>query len=114
MSKLVSYTCHEEVMAEPMSRGAFVKLSRKPVDGPLQDLGYRVVYADGYEHWSPKVDFEEGYTANEVVEEVEPELNLEPEPVVDVVEPTVKKGKKGNGKGKKKPDTVSTEPAVED
>ena len=30
--------------------------------GDENDLGYYVVYADGYESWSPTKAFEEGYT----------------------------------------------------
>lgn len=31
-------------------------------DGSTEDLGYFVMYQDGYESWSPTKAFEEGYT----------------------------------------------------
>jgi hypothetical protein len=33
-----------------------------PFNGSEDDLGYFVVYADGYQSWSPTKAFEEGYT----------------------------------------------------
>lgn len=35
---------------------------RERFKGNESDLGYYVLYADGYESWSPKVVFEQGYT----------------------------------------------------
>lgn len=34
----------------------------KRYDGDANDLGYYVVYDDGYKSWSPSKAFEEGYT----------------------------------------------------
>lgn len=56
------------IQAEPAARvtGADFTKRIQPVDEPIGDgenyeLGYKVVYPDGYESWSPKDVFEEAY-----------------------------------------------------
>ncbi len=52
------------IEAEPMTRGAFnaVKGVNIPVsDSCYSDMGYMVVYEDGYKSWSPKDVFEKAY-----------------------------------------------------
>jgi len=61
---LKRYKCHKEVTAVPMNREAYNnyrgwKLSD---DERPDDDGYIVIYNDGYVSWSPKVQFDEGYT----------------------------------------------------
>jgi len=66
---LKSYISHKTVMAEPMSRKEAERkgLVRDPEPVEAKDEpGYRVVYKDGYESWSPKEAFEDGYTSNEI------------------------------------------------
>ena len=68
------YTCHKEVLARPMNRGAYNALRgwEMPAnENPLDD-GYLVEYLDGgdrnhpdfagYISWSPKDVFERGYS----------------------------------------------------
>ena len=59
------YKCKKEVMAEPMDRvtaelQGLVRDKNTVVNGESEQ-GYKVVYKDGYQSWSPKVAFEEGY-----------------------------------------------------
>ena len=58
------YVSHKVVMAEPMNEYEAEKkgLLREPVKDRDYREGYRVVYEDGYESWSPKHAFEKGYT----------------------------------------------------
>lgn len=68
MSDLKKYKCHKTVHAKPMSLGEFNALSPdkepKPADCSID--GYFVVYnkdtEDHYESWSPKKQFDEGYS----------------------------------------------------
>lgn len=57
-----TYQSHKKVQAEPMMRFEAQELGlvREIID--VDEPGYRVVYSDGYESWSPKASFEEGYT----------------------------------------------------
>ena len=68
------YTCHKEVLARPINRGAYNALRgwEMPAnENPLDD-GYLVEYLDGggrnhpdfagYISWSPKDVFERGYS----------------------------------------------------
>jgi len=64
------YISHKEVQAEPMNRveaelAGLVRDMNTVVDGVPED-GYHVVYADGYESWSPKEAFDKGYTLKEI------------------------------------------------
>lgn len=62
------YQSHKKVHAEPMSRGAYNKYRGwvMPEGDNPEDEGYLVVYNKGtdlhYESWSPKLQFDEGYT----------------------------------------------------
>lgn len=42
--------------------GPFKTKPAFPFKGSEDDLGYLVVYADGYQSWSPTKAFEDGYT----------------------------------------------------
>ena len=58
------YTSHKKVQAEPMNRKEAEKkglVRDKEPDNIEDEEGYRVVYKDGYESWSPKEAFEDGY-----------------------------------------------------
>jgi hypothetical protein len=62
------YKCHKEVHAKPMTRGAYNQYRgwSIPNDEEASDDGYLVVYDkdthDHYESWSPKKQFDKGYT----------------------------------------------------
>jgi hypothetical protein len=68
------YTCHKQVWARPMNRGAYNALRawEIPLVGDAADEGYLVEYVDGgqknhpdfagYISWSPKDVFECGYS----------------------------------------------------
>lgn len=68
------YTCHKQVLARPMTRGAYNELQgwQLPADQDPLDQGYLVEYLDSpnpnhkdFEHyisWSPKDVFDAGYT----------------------------------------------------
>ena len=67
------YTCHKQVMAQPMTRQAYCDLRNWPVpkDENPTDEGYFVEYSEGppnvpgyptYVSWSPKGVFEAGYS----------------------------------------------------
>lgn len=47
----------------PMGARRVVPLSHQPVTSPVDqvDMGYKVVYEDGYESWSPQDVFEKAY-----------------------------------------------------
>ena len=79
-AQMPRYKCHKEVSAlkiaaiemlqdrsakiAPKDKG-FATLTTKPgfpFKGNENDLGYFVVYSDGYQSWSPTKAFEEGYT----------------------------------------------------
>lgn len=50
------------IKAEPMKKRVNVELSGSDAPEKWEELdGYRVVYKDGYESWSPKNVFEESY-----------------------------------------------------
>lgn len=58
------YKCHKEVKASPMSRGDY-NIHRGwviPEDENPEDEGYIVEYDSGYISWSPKKEFDCGYT----------------------------------------------------
>ncbi len=60
-TKMKKYIGVKMIMAEPATKGdcynGFAKLSQEQA----QQEGYKVVYTDGYESWSPKDVFEEAY-----------------------------------------------------
>jgi hypothetical protein len=68
------YKSHKLVSARPMKRGDFINRmadknparSRDSTHGTPEDEGYLVIYnkdtPDHYESWSPKKQFDEGYT----------------------------------------------------
>lgn len=62
MSQLIEYVCHKRVHAQPMSSHEFAAYKDTLPAAP-DEPGYHVVYKDGYESWSPKKAFEEGYEA---------------------------------------------------
>ena len=59
-----TYISHKKVQAEPMTRKMAESLGLvrdiEADDAPDED-GYKVVYENNYESWSPKQVFEEGY-----------------------------------------------------
>lgn len=63
-----TYKCHKTVHAVPMTRGVYNKYRgwELPKDENPNGSGYLVVYNKGtkdhYESWSPKKQFDEGYT----------------------------------------------------
>lgn len=76
MAELPRYKCHKEVRALKITSITFLEddaaslnngfLVTNPGFGSKfhgdDDLGYYVIYGDGYESWSPSKAFEEGYT----------------------------------------------------
>lgn len=62
------YKCHKRVHATPMTRGDYnvYRGWQIPADENPADAGYLVVYGRGtpdhYESWSPKKQFDDGYT----------------------------------------------------
>lgn len=77
MPETKQYKCHKVVSARPMKRGAYYdyKEMEKPVDLNAESEGYLVIYSEGtsdhYESWSPKKQFDEGYTL--IPEQSEPQ-----------------------------------------
>lgn len=67
MNELVEYTCHKTVKARPMKRRDYCAYRgwSLPKDENPDDDGFLVVYADGYESWSPDKQFYEGYAKTE-------------------------------------------------
>jgi hypothetical protein len=81
-AEMPKYQCHKKVWALKIAAIEFdetgtakiapVDAGYAPFDTPVgyrakfhgseDDLGYYVVYADGYSSWSPSKAFEEGYT----------------------------------------------------
>lgn len=63
---LQEYQCHKKVHAKPMTRGDYNRISSNESGGDPLDDGYYVVYglgtADEYRSWSPKKQFENGYS----------------------------------------------------
>lgn len=58
------YQCHKIVKAEPMNLGDYNKFKGWTIpenEDPKRE-GYKVVYSDDYISWSPKEQFEEGYS----------------------------------------------------
>ena len=72
MSDLKLFKCHKEVHARPMTRGVYndYKGWQIPDDEDPTDEGVFVVYNKDtdlhYESWSPKEQFDEGYSEVEV------------------------------------------------
>ena len=62
-----SYQSIKKVQAEPMKyhKAGGCGLIRDYNADEAEQEGYKVVYADGYESWSPKEIFEEGYIQQE-------------------------------------------------
>lgn len=50
-------------IVDPMGNRRVVPLTQHPITSPADkvDMGYKVVYEDGYESWSPVAVFEEAY-----------------------------------------------------
>jgi hypothetical protein len=82
-SELPKYRCHKEVWAlkiaaieinedgsakiAPCEQHIYACFTTRPGwattwKGSEEDLGYYVIYPDGYTSWSPTKSFEEGYT----------------------------------------------------
>lgn len=79
-TQMPKYQCHKKVWAlkiaaieiqedksakiAPSDKGFATVTTRAgfPFHGSENDLGYFVVYEDGYQSWSPTRAFEEGYT----------------------------------------------------
>lgn len=67
-TELKEYQCHKRVHARPMTRGEYNHYRNWPIlpDEDQDAPGYLVVYSRGtpahYESWSPKQQFDEGYT----------------------------------------------------
>jgi hypothetical protein len=64
MTELEKFKCHKEVQARPMLLGEYNNY-RGWIIPKLEDPeteGYLVVYESGYESWSPKKEFQEGYS----------------------------------------------------
>ena len=61
--QLKKYKCKKEVMAIPMDyhTAGSCGLIRDYKEDAENQYGYKVVYKDGYESWSPKKAFEDGY-----------------------------------------------------
>lgn len=66
--ELVKYQCHKQVHAMPMTRGEYNTYRGWliPENEDPSDEGYLVVYGKGtpdhYESWTPKKQFDDGYT----------------------------------------------------
>ena len=64
-----TYISTKKVQAEPMNRIKAEKLGLvrdvQP-EGSEDEAGYRVIYEDGYESWSPWVAFVNGYTEESI------------------------------------------------
>ena len=63
------YICTKTVWAEPMSRKEAEKrglVRDVEPDNVPDEPGYHVLYKDGYQSWSPKEAFEDGYVSNEI------------------------------------------------
>ena len=60
--KMPAYIGTKIIQATPMTKSDFASEpgSHVPYHGPDQE-GYKVVYPDGYESWSPKEVFESAY-----------------------------------------------------
>ncbi len=56
-----TYISHKEVQAEPMLRSVAQELGLCRDFSEIDEDGYKVIYEDGYESWSPKEAFEKGY-----------------------------------------------------
>jgi hypothetical protein len=58
-----NYIGTKKISAEPCTRGehSISKGFPKVINGNAEDKGYKVIYEDGYESWSPKDTFEKSY-----------------------------------------------------
>jgi len=56
------YICNKEVKAEPMMKQDAQNEGLLRDEFDVDQPGYKVVYSGGYESWSPKKAFEDGYT----------------------------------------------------
>lgn len=57
-----AYVGAKIIRAEPMTANQFERRTGKKPGGDWGDFpGYRVVYPDGYESWSPAATFENAY-----------------------------------------------------
>lgn len=57
------YKCYKMVQGTPMTRGEY-NIYRGwaiPQDEDPDDLGYLIIYKDGYQSWTPKKQLDEGY-----------------------------------------------------
>ena len=68
MNELEAYIGTKIVQAEPATRGEALAIMNKldeveiaRIIGQMPADGYRVIYSDGYESWSPKEIFEQAY-----------------------------------------------------
>ena len=62
--KMRKYRCIKIVEAEP-AKLSEEEAKAKEIPERAGEDGYKVVYKDGYESWSPKKAFEEGYISLE-------------------------------------------------
>lgn len=60
------YRCIKVVEAEPKMFDEELAKRFPKSDNKIGDAGYRVIYEDGYESWSPKSVFEKGYVSLEM------------------------------------------------
>ena len=61
IKNLKQYTCKKVIKAKPMTRYQAQELGLIRDIEATDEKGYYVKYPDGYESWSPKDVFEEGY-----------------------------------------------------
>lgn len=59
--KMPAYIGTKIVKATPMTKEAFEIEKGNNDVGPIYHAGYKVIYPDGYESWSPKETFEAAY-----------------------------------------------------
>ena len=58
---LQEYVGSKIILAMPMTRNLFIEQKGKGEKVKPDEHGYKVVYPDGYESWSPKYAFENAY-----------------------------------------------------
>ena len=69
-----TYIGTKVIDAEPMTRYAYNEYRGLPIPQNADEEGYHVLYADGYESWSPKEVFENTYRLIGDVSELEMDL----------------------------------------
>ena len=71
------YTSHKTVQASPMTRFDAQELELVRDKSPNNEDGFHIIYEDGYESWSPKEVFLNGYTPKQVEETWLDQLKIE-------------------------------------